>query len=237
MNETGLGGIERLLTRRRLNRPVTLPDLADHLYAAILDAIRQVWLDVRRDLGALGGPLPQEEQITALLQDALEDLRHAGTHGFCHEAFDRIARGAKTVTLAGDGFDKAPDLTITPRAAARGQSLAVECKIVDATHGASLYIRQGMARFVAGEYACDMPSALMLAYCEPHRTVEDTLTPLLMAWLDDATIATRALPVVHDTPCAPHRATYRSEHMRSKRDQDGRTPGPIRLLHLWLPTA
>lgn len=204
----------------------TEPDLSDALKAAIHEALRWAWVEVRRrwpKVVANG----EEEAITAKMQSVLNE-QDPETHrrrapGM--SVFETVGRGDKVTGSKGQ-LNKAPDLVFRPHDAPgvidRGAwGLFAECKIIGkpSHHSPKYYGSNGVGRFVRGEYAPRVPSGMMVAYVRDGRAPFETLEPVLA----DASYRTLS----HQAHATRDDAT-RSEHLRS-------APCPrITLVHLWL---
>lgn len=214
--------------RLALRRPTMSaePDISNAYKAVVESALRWAWAQVCSrwpDVIADG----REEEITERMQSVLnehgaDDRRLAPGLN----SFETVIRGAKVV--AADGrIEKAPDLVLRPPPSpgVRNRNdwgAFVECKIIAPPnhHSAEAYCITGVARFVCGEYAARMPSAVMLAYVRDGRRPHETLDPLLAA----AAYKTKS----HDPLAAD---TTRSHHTRRALSQPCID---IRLTHLWL---
>lgn len=152
------------------------PDLAPEHKAAILSALRWAWqqvLTVNPQLVARG----REEEITAALQERLNEQRNGERCAHSLAEFETVTRGEKQTTSDGR-LEKQPDLTFRPPRYRMARNLGrwawfVECKIIDEGHSVSDYCAQGVGRFSSGEYAAWMSSAAMVAY------VRDGSTPFV----------------------------------------------------------
>src|SRR5258706_2330280 len=175
--------------RRRFGRPVepqpNEPDIPQIYRGAIEDALRWAWTHACATYPEIVES-GDEEHITNCLQTALNELGHDNRRlapGL--DLFDTVERGAKAVAND-ERIGKAPDLTFRPPRVNGVRNLGawglfVECKIIDAAahHSPKVYCDDGVARFVAGEYAARMPSGMMLAYVRDNRLPHPTLSPIL----------------------------------------------------------
>ena len=170
-----------LLSRRR--PPLAAePDVGAAYKRAVLAAIDWAWLEVcaRWPQTVRAG---REEEITERIEAVLNEHVAGRRRAPGLASFETICRGGKV--RASDGrIEKAPDLVFRPPLprSVRDRSAwgwFVECKIIDARHPPRDYCENGVARFVHGEYAAKMPSALMLGYARDGSTPHATLSPLL----------------------------------------------------------
>lgn len=169
--------------RRRLGVPLSVaptvpahePDLSPEHKAAIIEALRWAWSELRRnDLGVL--LTGEEEAITDRLQELLNKRIGAERLAPWLKDFETVTRGESQRTADGR-IGKKPDLTFRPPTyASVGNTTRwgwfVECKIINGTTSVTAYRDNGVCRFSSGEYAAWMPSGAMLAY------VRDDLKPM-----------------------------------------------------------
>lgn len=143
------------------------PDLAPEHKEAIIGALRWAWTELaRRDPELLRSG--QEENITAGLEDLLNQRRDGVRIAPGLRDFETVSRGAKQRTADGR-VGKEPDLTFRPVPYPTVMNTTrwgwfVECKIIGGDGSVTLYRDNGVQRFSAGEYAAWMPSGAMLAY-------------------------------------------------------------------------
>lgn len=155
--------------------PAHEPDLSQDLKDAVIAALREAWKELR----ATQLPLlrtGEEEAITHALERVLnEQDPSTGQRKIRYlDVFETVAREA-SVSSASGGYKKAPDLVFRPTASSGVRNRSdwgywVEAKLIDLTHGTSLYIKQGVERFIAGDYAPRMPSGAMTAYVRTKKT-------------------------------------------------------------------
>jgi hypothetical protein len=150
---------------------------------AIERALRWAWSEICRRWPTIPG-VGSEEQITAKLHRVLNEQttnHRRAAPGL--RSFETVNRGAK-VEAIDDRIELMPDLVFRPPVASGVRNRTdwgyfVECKIIDGPRSISLYCREGIARFVNGEYAAWMPSGGMLAYVrdgsQPFSSLESHL--------------------------------------------------------------
>lgn len=145
------------------------PDLSPELKAAVVAALREAWKELRATQLSLLRT-GEEEAITHALERILNQQEQStGRRTIPYlDVFETVAREA-SVSSAGGGYKRAPDLVFRPSASDRVRCRSdwgywVEAKIVDAAHPLRLYVNHGVDRFVSGQYAPRMPSGAMTAY-------------------------------------------------------------------------
>lgn len=230
-------------------------DLSELLKEAIEDALREAWKRLPSEARRQGIHWTEagETTITRLLLDEMERLRTDIAKPIPHfsdEVFGYVTEGEGSPDATGKPFDentKKPDLVIRPLkppfgvARPRTYGMFVECKIIEHSkddHGIEHYCKNGLRRFVKGEYACVMPSGMMVAYVRRKKTVTGHLKPYLAKRSDDYEV--QSLPDLHprrDSQVLP--PVYVSTHGRSRVQigTRGRSPGVIEIAHLWLDVA
>jgi len=203
----------RRLARREHRYP--LQDMPLWAKRAVLDAIQVAYRSALED----GEPFKDENHLSGILVDGLNEVRRdAGqVPAFSADLFQVVNRDGCTATFDGASLDKRPDM-IFRLAGALDQydGWFAECKIVDATHRPGLYLSEGVNRFITGDYAWAMPSALMLAYAGEGYSVGRVRSLDTAAWEHDPNLAASTHP---RSWCYPGTT---------------RMPGPVCLLHVWL---
>jgi hypothetical protein len=163
--------------------------------------------------------------------------------GFDTERFIIVPREGKFRSFDGSHLDKMPDLIIgvTGRDPYRRSQdwLFIECKPVDAHHTVGVhYGAKGIARFIRGDYAWAMTSALMVGYTSPGYTIKPKLVETL-ASIGGRGKEFEVLQV--PKPCGKSTATAFAERVHSTKHgrtfcyvENGKQAPPIKLRHLWL---
>lgn len=236
------GFLTREIKRNAKNFP--LDDWSVHLKRTCIRAITAAWSQLQ---GKAGDDLPNEDsdgyepRITANIAHCLNEFRNSDRHAsnFHKTIFQEVVTESSTTTYDGKSVDKRQDLVIRllsragPPSIAGYGALVIECKVISPNKGVSLYCKDGLIRFVQGDYAWAMPSAMMLAYVRGSYSVQETLQPFLQKDHAERNIL--------KTLRLPHAAqkmgddVYASKHDRPwKFPETNHSPGPITLLHLWL---
>ncbi len=239
---------------------IPYPDLSDLLKEAIEDALREAWNNLPTEALAQGISLDDADEtpINRLLRDELEKLRtdqNRPIPEFNDDVFTYITESEGLPDRTGKPFDintKKPDFVIRPPKPPAGVARAgtygmyVECKLIEGGHSSrtvASYCKEGIRRFVDGEYASVMPSAMMVAYL---RCTDESLPTSLSQYLNSTnpkthTANTTTYEVESHPRVHPRRTngrtplTYLSKHGRSEATVGTlqRLPGPIEITHLW----
>lgn len=214
----------RLATPLSVTPPVPShePDLAPEHKEVIIDALRWAWSELaRREPELLRSG--QEENITASLQDLLNQRQGGLRIAPGLRDFETVSRGAKQRTSDGR-VGKEPDLTFRPAPYPMVMNATrwgwfVECKIIGGAGSVALYRDHGVQRFTTGEYAAWMPSGALLAY------VRDGSRPV------------RALHgvFVGQTATTIHRPGPTEDRSESEHDRSRLAPPCVDVLltHIW----
>ncbi len=226
-------------------QPTELPHPAISLavFLVVENGIRAAW-ELMRNRPRPGFSLLSEVEdvVTHELYERLYDevFSKGVVEGFDRELLTVVTRESKIRNYDGAHLDKMPDLLFgmvdRPNVLRPTQDwLFVECKPVDLAHPAGVhYCGKGIIRFVRGEYAWAMTSALMIGYARTGYTVSPKLTDAL-----------KASPIVHtlEYPYHCHRSksgpssevVYISQHARTfPYVETGQLAQAITIRHLWL---
>ena len=87
-----------------------------------------------------------------------------------------------------------------------------------------------MERFVDGRYSAKLRLGMMIAYADASYTFEGKMRAPIVASTQAVTLGRPAVSQVGVEPPTSH-------HQRSWAYGDGSAPGPIELVHVWLPKA
>ena len=216
--------------------------LVVHLIAE--SAIRESWRRLRHNPPAgFNIETAHEDVVTHELQKVLhgEVFNSKEAEGYTSEFFAPPVREAKWENFNGRKRDLMPDLFFSlvgrPKAGIPWQDgLFVECKPVGRKHPAgSAYCDAGIIRFVRGDYAWAMTSAMMVGYASDGYNISPKLEEALGA-------RARKIPTLAKPKhCRRSRATpvsertYFSEHRRTFKYVQTKVAAPsITIRHLWL---
>ena len=159
-----------------LTRGVRLPlkPIKDEHLEILAEGLQQAFDDIRvhePDKVATG----EEREVTALMfarlnSPVLED-------SLWRKLVLCVVRGAECISFDASHLEKRPDLSILLSGKDIRFPLVVEAKILDAAASktAALYCKQGIRRFVKGEYAWSDREAFMIGYVRDDSTINPTL--------------------------------------------------------------
>ncbi len=226
---------------RLTSEPMPFPPFSILIRRAIEHAIRLAWQRVQASFDASALLAAIEPEITAALQEKLNELRHAddmATGGFSASTFEHVSRGEECCNFDFNHIEKRPDLTFRlagRRPGLRNQqycALHVECKIVDATHSVNDYCANGIKRFVIGDYSWAMSIAMMVAYTRGPETIEMDLNQKLTEESAKYLVKQPAQERPGEPPSSS--PVYLTRHGRAFHYNSGQSPGDIEIAHLWL---
>ncbi|MBA2669003.1 MAG: hypothetical protein H0U67_01365 [Gemmatimonadetes bacterium] len=215
-----------------LTRGHVLPlEAISALYMQIIaECLNQEWLAL---LHTYSGQLPSDEvEISSLMCSRLNTLDDP----LWRTLVASVVRDHAVPSYDGSHLKKSPDLSIHLTRRHASFRLELECKVIDHPKRKTidLYAKQGLARFLKGEYAWATREAFMLAYVWDGSVIADRLTPFLKRHQQSGSD-----PYHTDQP--PTAVNDRtnlalSTHARNFAypQQDPSSPGPIAIWHLWL---
>jgi hypothetical protein len=161
--------------------------------------------------------------------------------GFNRDYFTPPVREAKLENFDGTRRDLMPDLLVgligRPKARIPWQDwLFVECKPVDKTHPAgSAYCDEGLIRFVRGDYAWAMQSAMMVGYARASYTILPKLCDALQARPNEIRTVSKTQPCRRSKANSASEVVHISKHGRTFRYVETGQPAPmVTIRHLWL---
>jgi hypothetical protein len=185
-----------------------------------------------------------EDAVTLELHERLYDEVYdkGVVDGFDREIFASVHREPKVRNFNGSNPDKMPDLLVEfidrPARVMNSQyGLFIECKPVDRNHPAgSAYCDEGLIRFVRGDYAWAMQSAMMVGYVREGYSLFPKLSEALTSNRRQpipTTFGPESCPRTSATVFAEQTAI--SKHQRTFRYVENNMPaGIIVIRHLWL---
>jgi len=220
------------------------PPISVTVHLVLEEALRTAWNRLRTQPRAGFDLLNAHENVVTqeLYEVLFDDVFGKGiVPGFDRELFTTGNREAKLRNYNGDHLDKMPDLTIEligrPSVVKYTQDrLFIECKPVDANHTVGVeYCNKGILRFVRGDYAWTMTSALMVGYVTGNYTILPKLADALSTRQE--AIPTSSFP----QGCHRSQATMFSETVHITEHfrtfcyvETGKAAPHIVIRHLWL---
>jgi hypothetical protein len=184
-----------------------------------------------------------EDQVTHDLYEVIYDevFELGIVDGFDRDHFTVVTREAKVRNFDRANLDKMPDMLvgIAGRNDVYRNSqdwLFIECKPVDADHTVGVhYGAKGIARFIRGEYAWAMTSAIMVAYVRPGYSIDPKLIETLTARADEFKVLRMPMPCRLSPSVPGVEKVHLTQHGRTfKYVENARPAPPIELRHLWL---
>lgn len=216
---------------------------------AILKAIRYAWnlLPIQAVDGKTlsSKDYEDEDTVTKHLVSILNRMLTSKTlHFFTDQRFQSVCRDAKMSSFDGRKDGLMPDLVFrtvggAPVGVDERYGIFVESKVLGiGQKRIPLYVKNGLYRFICGDYAWAMNQGIMLGYL-----MKDHQIP---KYFEDYTMRANSSPKAQQ--CKPIHAcsvpaflqgdtdlghVYKSEHLRTF-NVDGMPAGNIEVLHLWL---
>jgi len=219
------------------------PPISLSIYLVVEEALCVAWDYIRTHPRSGFNLLSEtEDVITQELYERLYDkvFNRGVVDGFDRQLFTDIIREPKIRSYDWFSLDKMPDMLI--RLLNRDvdkpsqDGLFVECKPVDSSHSTGVhYCDKGIIRFVRGEYAWAMTSALMIGYARDGYSILPKLTKALEE--REKTVPTIAppCPCQQSKPGKNNEVVHVSQHLRTfSYVETGQKAPAITLRHLWL---
>ena len=220
-----------------LTRGVRLPlaPIADDHLEILAERLQQAFDDVRVHAPATVAT-GEEPEVTALMQARLNRLIQEDS--LWGQLVLWVGRGTESISFDGSHLEKRPDLSIVLSGTERRFPLVAEAKILDAVTSktAALYCKNGIRRFVEGEYAWGNREALMIGYVRDGSSIKTTLTAALSKAMDShpRVYLVEALPVPVGSGSSDLAYTRHGRNFVYRRQRPPNSHGPISIWHLWL---
>lgn len=208
------------------------PKLNPRHLRAILVLVRKAW---RRTRGTFDEHAYEPEISTHLKIQLERCLRDSP---YLSELVRGVFDDAKTIDYQGENLLRKPDLHLllaSPLGSARRDPLLCEAKVINRPKEQTVekYCKEGMRRFVEGEYGWIGADGLMLAYVRDGSTLSGHLAPELERFAKDALDPLGTVSVTR-TPTPDHLESVHRREFVVPAAQGDVSPGPITLTHLWL---
>lgn len=231
-------------TWSRPSQPSRPSPIAPSLLKVVEDVLSTAWRVLLDEVsaGRFSICIAKEDEITEQLQMILGELHASATDvvpGYA--SFSMPNRDSKLRSYDGKHLDRQPDLTFHPlRGSIPSTNTAlagifVECKPIDSDHPVpSTYCKEGLIRFIRGDYAWAVDHALMVGYVRNDCSLPDGLAPCIdddligQAYRSQGSLISLGTTILGDV-------VYQSTHQRDfPLAPLHETAGPITLHHLWL---
>ncbi len=215
------------------------------IFLIVEEALRVSWQRLKaREAPRIDIQTANEDEVTHDFYEVVYDevFNKGLVDGFDTAHFTVVTREAKMRNFDGAKLDKMPDLLVGVADRDpwhRSQDwLFIECKPIDADHSVGVhYGAKGIARFIRGEYAWAMTSALMVGYV----SLGYTIRPKLFETLDLENRGQEFEVLQIPTACSLSPATAFAEKVHTTLHartftyvENGQQAPPIGLRHLWL---
>ena len=222
------------------------PPISIAVHLVIEQALRKAWelmLSKPRENFDLAAAV--EDDITFELHRRLKDevLKYGLVPGFNRQVLGDVVREPKVDNYDQSSLDKMPDLLVLFASEYRPtvfrpsqDGVFIECKPVDSVHPAGkVYCDKGVIRFISGEYAWAMTSAMMVAYAHPGYAINLKLAEALAARAKSMPIKSPPAPCARSTAYDIAEVVHVTQHERAFiYPANGMAAPPIALRHLWL---
>lgn len=234
--------------------PLPHPPLDMRFLLGIEEGIRVAWKSIIANATKHAYMISKnckEIDITVDLEFELDKTLAAKTcRVFTDEHFIAPKRGTESVSYDGQKLEKRPDLVFSLKARRPGldfghyDAVFAECKILDnnSSKNLGLYVKDGLSRFVIGDYAWTMPQSMMIGYLRTSQELPEGLSRYFLKQKTGGEFNSKVYNLLGEPVMCPRsnaRNLYRvcrTVHSRSwGYPPDGkRKPGDITIRHLWL---
>ena len=176
----------------------------------------------------------EEPELTALMHARLNKLQDP----LWRQLVLCVGRGAECISFDGSHLEKRPDLTVFLSRSDRSFPLVAEAKILDAAASktVALYCKNGIRRFVEGEYAWGNREAFMIGYVRDGSSIDTALKDYLSKAMElhPGRYLVEALPVPVESDSSDLAYTRHGRDFVYDSQPPPNNPGPILIWHLWL---
>ncbi len=220
------------------------PTISLAIFLVVEEAVRAAWESLRTHPRSGFDILNATEDVVTheLYERLFDTIFNKGiVEGFDRQLFTVVTRESKVRNYDGSMLDKMPDLLIglSDRLNVYKPTqdwIFIECKPADLEHPVGVhYCDKGIVRFVRGEYAWAMTSALMIAYARSGFTISGKLDSALQERKKQLPTTAFPLPCRRSTPSPNSEVVHISRHSRIFRYvETGRQAPEITIRHLWL---
>ncbi len=219
------------------------PPLNIRIILVVENAVRKAWEILKNEPpDDLYLPTATEKLITIALLNIIEILRATeNVDGFNSREFETVIREGNLANYNGKHPDKEPDFIFRLTGIRAGtekvqDGIIAECKPIDAAHPVgSVYCKEGLIRFINGDYAWVMQSGMMIGYVDKSYTIFPKLSDPLFK--DKKIYNTTKGPCVcpQSKRLKQDPLVYETIHERKwEYPQTGEKASDITIRHLWL---
>ena len=220
-----------------LTQGVRLPlvPIADEHLQILAEKVRQAFADIRVDAPDTVAE-GEEPEVTALMQARLNRMIHEDS--LWRQLVLWVGRGTESLGFDGSNLEKRPDLSIVLSGVEPRFPMVAEAKILDAAASKTiaLYCRNGIRRFVDGEYSWANREAFMIGYVRDGSSIDATLNPFLSTAMVSQPNRYRVQSLPVPVGSRPSELAY-TRHGRNfvyGSQKPPNSPGSISIWHLWL---
>ena len=218
-----------------LTRGLRLPlePVSDDHLKILAEGLKLAFDDIRAsspDTAAIG----EEPEVTALMAARLKRL--AEEDPFWRPLVLYVARGEEHVSFDGSHLEKQPDLSIVLSRRDLRFPLVAEAKVLDApaSKTVALCCRDGIRRFVEGEYAWGNREAFMIGYVRDGSSIDTVLRNFLSEAAHSRRYRVESLPAPVGNGSSDLAYTRHGRNFVYGNQPSPNEPGPISIWHLWL---
>ncbi len=201
----------------------------------ILELLQQAYEGIKTDYpdSVTSG---EEKDINEFMVSRLNHL--VGDDPLASSLIRAVSRGTETTNFDASRIEKRPDIQISLTSRQHLFPLIVECKLIDRPKRKTpdIYCRDGLARFIRGDYAWTNSEAMMLAYVRDGASIAHHLQPFLASAMAQSppnysvvTLPQKCFPSLPDAAKSTHERSFFYVHDT----QSGNAPGNITVWHLW----
>ena len=218
-----------------LTRGLRLPlePVSDDHLEILAEGLKLAFDDIRAsspDTVTMG----KEPEVTALMAARLKRL--AEENPFWRPLVLYVAREEEHISFDGSHLEKQPDLSIVLSRRDLRFTLVAEAKVLDAASSktARLYCKDGIRRFVEGEYAWGNREAFMIGYVRDGSSIDRVLRSFLSQTAHSRCYRVESLPVPVGDGSSDLAYTRHGRNFVYSNQPPPNEPGPISIWHLWL---
>ncbi len=214
------------------------------MFLVVEDALRVSWQRLKgKVIPDFDLKTAEEDSVTLQFYKVIYDevFDKGIVDGFDDDRFTLGTRESKVPNFDGTKPDLMPDLLVAIKGRRdvllRTQDwLFVECKPVDEAHTVGVhYGAKGIARFIRGDYAWAMTSAMMIGYASPGYKIDPKLIKTLESRSEEFKVKQLPIPCDRSPATTDAEPVHTTQHARIFSYIENGQPAPlIEIRHLWL---